>query len=201
MNRLLGARQIKRDVLRNLAQDQELEFLNLGSLGESYHFLGPFFQYGQRCWSDEQCHRFLPNTVCEDFQCVCREQYEWDAKTKACLGCYEDEVLNTELGFCYFAGTNQLTWDAAQEACEARNKNLVSIQSRAEEDFINDSTLVLMNLSGLMEHQWTTETGYPTKMMEQVEINCALGWILVKMANGETLHAVKRMSSPAKEVM
>ncbi|CAG0882370.1 unnamed protein product [Cyprideis torosa] len=52
--------------------------------------------------------------------------------------CYENEVLNTELGFCYFAGTDSLTWDEAKEACEARNKNLVSIHSPAEEDFIND---------------------------------------------------------------
>ncbi|CAG0895182.1 unnamed protein product [Cyprideis torosa] len=58
--------------------------------------------------------------------------------TGVSIGCLEDEVLSTELGFCYFVGTNPLNWDEAQEACEARNKDLVSIQNLAEENFIND---------------------------------------------------------------
>ncbi|CAG0907963.1 unnamed protein product, partial [Cyprideis torosa] len=42
------------------------------------------FVFGQRCLSSRNCHTYAANTVCENFRCVCRPDYEWDGTTGKC---------------------------------------------------------------------------------------------------------------------
>ncbi|CAG0895741.1 unnamed protein product, partial [Cyprideis torosa] len=44
------------------------------------------FRYSQPCATNEQCQNFLPNTICQNLRCVCRNGYEWDGDDKQCLG-------------------------------------------------------------------------------------------------------------------
>ena len=52
--------------------------------------------------------------------------------------------LFADNGFCYLFVETILTWDNAQADCENREANLVSIHSKAEDDFVTSKFQLIL---------------------------------------------------------